>query len=180
MPLYSYAILLIAWVAWFSAFVFRKPAAHAARTNKHARWGIALEATAFALICQGRFWLRNPGWKLAPAVLLLASAALLSWTAVTALGPHWRIDAALNPDHQLIRSGPYSLVRHPIYASMLCVLLGTGLLIAPWFLFLPAIAVFLIGTEVRVRVEDALLASQFGPEFTAYQRAVPAYIPWLR
>ena len=111
---------------------------------------------------------------------LLVSAILLAWTGVAALGPQWRIDAGLNPHHQLVRSGPYSLVRHPIYASMLCLLLGTGLVLTPLPLFLPAIFIFLLGTEIRVRIEDGLLASQFGDEFTAYKRKVRAYIPWLR
>ena len=180
MPIYAYIILFGAWLAWFSAFLSRKRATGAAQTKKQARWGILLEGIAFALLWQGRFWERRPGWKLVPATVLLASAVLLAWTGVSALGRHWRIDAALNSDHRLVRSGPYSFVRHPIYASMLCMLLGTGLLLTPWQLFLPAICIFLIGTEIRVRIEDALLASHFGEQFTAYKRKVPAYIPWLR
>ena len=180
MPIYAYTILFVAWLAWFTPFISRKRATGAAQTNKQARWGILLEGIAFALIWQGRFWERRPGWKLVPATVLLAGAALLAWTGVSALGRHWRIDAALNSDHRLVRSGPYSFVRHPIYASMLCMLLGTGLLLTPWQLFLPAICIFLIGTEIRVRIEDALLASHFGQQFTAYKRKVPAYIPWLR
>jgi protein-S-isoprenylcysteine O-methyltransferase Ste14 len=40
--------------------------------------------------------------------------------------------------------------------------------------------VFLIGTEIRVRIEVQLLASQFGDKFQQYQRSVPAYIPFLK
>jgi protein-S-isoprenylcysteine O-methyltransferase Ste14 len=58
-------------------------------------------------------------------------ASLLSWTATRALGRHLRFDAALTPDHQLVRSGPYRLLRHPIYTSMFCLLLGTGFVITP-------------------------------------------------
>ena len=178
-PTYVYIILFLGWLAWFSAFLSRKRATGARQINKRARWGILLEVAGFALLWQGRFWEKGPGWRLIPAVVLLASAALLSWSGVNALGRQWRVDAGLNPDHQLIRSGPYSLVRHPIYASMLCLLLGTGLIVAPWPLFLLALLIFLIGTEIRVRIEDALLASQFGEEFTNYKHRVPAYIPWL-
>ena len=123
---------------------------------------------------------QEPGWKLVPALVFLIGAPILSWTGVAALGRHWRIDAGLNPDHQLVRSGPYSIVRHPIYASMLCMLLGTGLILTPWPLFVAAILIFLVGTEIRVRIEDGLLASQFGEDFTAYKHKVPAYIPSLR
>jgi protein-S-isoprenylcysteine O-methyltransferase Ste14 len=46
------------------------------------------------------------------------------------LGRQWRIDAGLNQDHELVTSGPYRVVRHSIYTSMLCVLIGTGCLIS--------------------------------------------------
>ena len=180
MPAYAYVIVFVAWLAWISAFVFRKRAKVARRINRQARWGIFLQGIGFVLIWQGRFWARDPGWKLLPALILLACAVLLSWTGVAALGRHWRIDAGLNPDHQLVRSGPYRFVRHPIYASMLCLFLGTGLIVTPWYVLVPAIAIFLVGIEIRVRIEDALLASQFGDDFSAYKRNVPAYVPWLR
>jgi protein-S-isoprenylcysteine O-methyltransferase Ste14 len=63
---------------------------------------------------------------------------------------------------------------------MLCLLLGTGFLIAPLPLFLAAISIFIVGTEIRVRVEDGLLASRFGDHFRQYQRSVSAYIPLVR
>jgi protein-S-isoprenylcysteine O-methyltransferase Ste14 len=180
MARYVYAVLSVGWLAWFSAFLTRKRAPHARKINKQARWGILLEGVGFAMIWQGRFWAREPGWKLVPAAVLLVLAATLSWTGVAALGRQWRVDAGLNPDHQLIRSGPYSFVRHPIYASMLCLMLGTGLILTPFVLFVPAVCIFLVGTEIRVRIEDALLAAHFGEHFTEYKRKVPAYIPWLR
>ena len=112
--------------------------------------------------------------------MFLALASLLSWTSTRALGRHLRFDAALNPDHELVRSGPYRVVRHPIYASMLCLLLGTGFLATPIPLLLAAIAIFICGTEIRVRVEDRLLDTQFGVEFRSYQRGVAAYVPFVR
>jgi protein-S-isoprenylcysteine O-methyltransferase Ste14 len=79
-----------------------------------------------------------------------------------------------------VQSGAYRYVRHPIYASMLCMLLGTGFLIAPMWALLIALIFFLIGLEIRVRIEDALLASRFGETFRDYQRRVPAYLPFVR
>jgi protein-S-isoprenylcysteine O-methyltransferase Ste14 len=149
-----------------------------------------LEAVAFALLWQGFLWQHRfgehrvrehrPGWQTIPAIGLLIISAVLSWTSVGALGKQWRIDAGLGPDHQLVRSGPYAIVRHPIYASMLALLLGMGLIISPWPLLLSALAFFILGTEIRVRIEDGLLAAHFGDEFAAYKRSKPAYIPGLR
>ena len=88
--------------------------------------------------------------------------------------------ASLNSDHELVTSGQYRLVRHPIYTSMLLFLCGTGLMITPLPLPLLATAVFMLGTEIRVQIEDRLLASRFGDRLRQYQRRVPAYIPFVK
>jgi len=63
---------------------------------------------------------------------------------------------------------------------MLCILLATGFLITPWWLLLPSLLLFIIGAEIRVRIEDNLLASHFGERFIEYQCRIPAYIPFLK
>jgi protein-S-isoprenylcysteine O-methyltransferase Ste14 len=63
---------------------------------------------------------------------------------------------------------------------MLCILFGTGFLVTPLWLLLPAVIVFLVGTEIRIKIEDQLLSSCFGKRFREYQGSVPAYIPFLR
>jgi len=153
----------------------------AARIDKRARAGILVQSLAFLLLWASDFWNHPPDlWRVLLASLFFAVALLLAWTALRALGPQWRLDAGLNADHQLVRSGPYRIVRHPIYASMLCMLLGNGLLVTPLPLLAASLAIYVIGTEIRVRVEDALLASRFGADFRAYQDNVAAYIPLVR
>jgi protein-S-isoprenylcysteine O-methyltransferase Ste14 len=182
MPAYGYAILIAGWLLWMTPFALiqrrRNPAKH---IDRRARWGVVIVAIGYFLLWQGRFWLRHPHpWQMVLAMVLFALGILLSWTSTRALGRQWRIDAGLSSDHELIMAGPYRFVRHPIYTSMLCVLLGTGFVVTPLPLFLLALVVFLIGTEIRVRIEDKLLASQFGEEFQQYQRSVPAYIPFIK
>jgi protein-S-isoprenylcysteine O-methyltransferase Ste14 len=113
-------------------------------------------------------------------VVFASLAAVLSWTATRALGRQWRIDAGLNVDHELVRSGPYRWVRHPIYTSMLCLLLATGFMLAPPILLLTATAISIAGLEIRTHVEDGLLLSRFGEEFRSYRRDVAAYLPLVR
>jgi protein-S-isoprenylcysteine O-methyltransferase Ste14 len=110
---------------------------------------------------------------------LFALAALLSWTSSRALAGQLRIDAALGAEHRLVRSGPYALVRNPIYTSMLLVLCAVALVITGWKVFLVSLVVFVVGTEIRVRTEEKLLASHFGEEFQKYKKSVPAYVPFL-
>ncbi len=182
MPAYAYAILVLGWLIWLTPFLRAKQSEKPAKqVDRRARWGILLVGIAYCLLGQGRFWERSPRpWQIALSILFFALASLLSWTGARALGRQWRIDAGLSDDHELITSGPYRFVRHPIYTSMLGVLLGTGSLITPWWWFVPSLLLFVIGTEIRVRIEDHLLASQFGDRFLEYERRTPAYIPFLK
>jgi len=70
-------------------------------------------------------------------------------------------------------------VRNPIYTSMLLVDCATGVILTPWQLFVPAIVLFVIGTEIRVRTEEKLLSERFGEEFREYKSRVRAYIPFV-
>jgi protein-S-isoprenylcysteine O-methyltransferase Ste14 len=185
MPAYAYAILGVGWFIWAAPFVLRyakRNTGRLAKLDRRARWGMPIIAAAYALVWQGSFWTRSPGpWRIAISVLFLVIAAVLSWAGTRALGRQWRLDAGLNSDHELVQSGPYRVMRHPIYTSMFCMLLGTGLLLAtPLPLLLPSILLLAIGTEIRVRIEDRLLASQFGDQFRDYRRRVSAYIPYLK
>jgi protein-S-isoprenylcysteine O-methyltransferase Ste14 len=182
MPTYAYVILAVGWALWFLPFYLNGWNHNSPQKSDHrARWGLVLQTVAYVLVWQGHFWTTYPPiWRIALSILFLALAVLWSFTSTRALGRHLRFDAALSPDHTLVRSGPYRFLRHPIYTSMLCILLGTGFMVAPPLLFVPAILVFLAGTEIRVHVEDKLLASRFGSEFQTYQHTVSAYIPLVR
>jgi protein-S-isoprenylcysteine O-methyltransferase Ste14 len=107
-------------------------------------------------------------------------AAILAWHAVKRLGKQFRVQAGLYTDHELVQTGPYNLVRHPIYSSLLAILLCTLFLLTRWIWLAVSLALFITGTEIRVRAEDKLLASRFNGEFEEYRRRVPAYIPFVR
>ena len=149
--------------------------------DPRARWGILLVFISYALIWFGPFWLRRSApWRIPVATVFLVLSVIVSWTAVRALGRQWRMDAGLNADHELVHTGPYRFMRHPIYTSMLLQLIGTGVMISiPWLVPI-ALVFFIIGTEIRIRIEEKLLAAQFPQEFAAYRRATPAYIPFMK
>jgi protein-S-isoprenylcysteine O-methyltransferase Ste14 len=182
MPVYGYAILAAGWLVWATAFLTARRSSEPAKVvDRRARFGIALAGVGYGLLWQGRFWERPlPVWRLVLSIVFLLLASLLSWTGTRALGRQWRIDAGLSADHELVMSGPYRVVRHPIYSSMLCLFLGTGTMLTPLPLFAIAACFFFAGTEIRVRIEERLLASRFGDSFAAYHHRVPAYIPFLR
>ena len=179
----AWAAFLVAWFAWCYPFVFRAP--HNQKRGSitvalPTRIGLLLESSGIILAVSVRIAM-PPGWaRLIPAVILAFLAIWMAWSAVRHLGKQFRVHAGLYEDHELITTGAYSIVRHPIYASLLGMLLMTILILTPWTWALPALVLFVVGTEVRVRTEDKLLESRFGDEFRKYRSRVRAYIPWVR
>ena len=90
------------------------------------------------------------------------------------------MNAWLYEDHLLVTTGPYAIVRHPIYSSLLAILGSTLFPRTPWRWALLSLALFIVGTEIRVATEDGPLASRFGEQFAEYKRRVKAYIPLVR
>lgn len=180
-----YLILLaVVWGVWFYPFMFRAP--HGQK-REHitvagpTRLGLLLECIgiAIAFVARGLTPRAEPLFLLAAAVFCIIGIAL-AWTSVTHLGKQFRVHAGLYADHELVRTGPYAIVRHPIYAALLAMLLCTIFVLTPWHWALVALAIYIVGTEIRVRTEDKLLAGRFGQEFERYRKSVPAYIPFVR
>lgn len=181
----SRSFLVACWFAWFYPFLFRAPhhqERHSITVPGPTRIGLALESLAIFLA----FILHRPADDPPPvaaqasAITLGIASAVMAWQAVRHLGRQFRLHAGLYDDHQLIRTGPYTIVRHPIYASLFGMLLCSMLILTPWGWAPVPLVLFIAGTEIRVRSEDALLASRFGAEFHSYRKAVAAYVPFLR
>lgn len=177
--------LALCWVVWFLAFV--KPSRQASGHEKvvrapASRWGIFFNLLGFACACAyvRPVGLQKPAWELIVSIVIGPPSAVLGWSAARDLGKHWRYEAALSSDHQLVTTGAYAHLRHPIYASMLGMILATGFAYSWWPMFVAGVALFLIGVEIRVRAEDRLLEQRFQNEFLEYRRRVRAYIPFVR
>jgi len=137
-----------------------------------------MQVVAFALVSIIVFK-PKPASVLVTAIVIMPLSIWLGWRAVMHLGKQWRIQAGLYSDHELVRTGPYRVVRHPIYVALLGMLIGTGLVVSWWPLVVLASALFIAGMEIRIHAEDALLTDRFGDAFEKYQATVAAYIPFL-
>jgi protein-S-isoprenylcysteine O-methyltransferase Ste14 len=181
----AWAELMVCWFAWAYPFIFRAP--HVQKRESitvpgPTRLGLLLECAAIFIAFVFRIPDDSPPelWRLAASMVLGPISAILSWTAVTHLGKQFRVHAGLYMDHELVQTGPYSVVRHPIYSSLLAMLLCTILVLTRWEWAAVSVVLFIVGTEIRVHSEEKLLAGRFGEEFEAYRRKVPAYIPFVR
>jgi protein-S-isoprenylcysteine O-methyltransferase Ste14 len=177
--------LALCWIVWSLAFV--KPSKQAAGQKETSsapvsRWGIFLVMVGFALVWA---YVRPIGFQkstpsLIASMILGPPSVALVWAATRHLGKQWRYKAALSQDHELIQTGPYRWLRHPIYASMLGMLLATGAAWTWWPMWVGSVIAYIAGTEIRVRAEERLLAGRFGSSFAAYRSRTSAYIPFIR
>ncbi len=184
-PQYKGLTLLLIWVVWVMPFALFLPKGkrEVAKTDRRAMWGVILESLAYFLI-----YLHGPDawasplepWRFGLGLACAAVAWGFSWTSIRQLGPQWRIQAGLNQDHKLVTTGAYRVVRHPIYASMLWMLLAGISIVGTLPLWPVAVALFVLGTEIRAHVEDSLLRERFGEEFETWKRRTPAYFPPIR
>lgn len=178
-------VLFASWIAF--SLGFRKPLNQASAPNTVARatssrLGIALVGVAYFFAW---VYVRPPKFQKWSAALIASMilgpfSAALACAATRHLGKQWRYEAAIREDHELIQTGPYAWVRHPIYSSMFGMLLATGLAWTWWPMLTAAVIFFVAGTEIRIRAEERLLAERFGDAFTAYRARVPAWLPPIR
>jgi protein-S-isoprenylcysteine O-methyltransferase Ste14 len=183
------AILFLGWGLFALALLTRPrvPAPPTQARDRRSLLAIAVQGIGFGLAWGAR---RPTGTPFLPlgefgplffvalvAILALGSAGL-AVTAVRTLGKQWSLTARVLETHTLITTGPYAVVRHPIYTAMFGMLLATGLTLSAWPALLIAAALFIGGTLWRISMEERLLKQSFGEAFDQYAARVPAFVPW--
>ncbi len=119
-------------------------------------------------------------WVAVLADLIGLAAIALGVSAIWTLGRQWSVAGRVLPDHELVRRGPYAYVRHPIYTAMFGMLVATGVSMSSWAGIAAGVALFVIGTTLRVHFEEKLLRRRFGVAYEEYAAAVPAFLPGLK
>jgi len=112
------------------------------------------------------------------AVVLIAIGLGFSIAARVWLGGNWSGSVTIKKGHELIRSGPYALVRHPIYTGLLLALIGTALAVGKWRALI-ALLPFAFAIYRKMAVEERFMSDQFGGDYARYREQVPALIPFI-
>lgn len=120
-----------------------------------------------------------PEGVIAPTLglLLIASGLGFSIWARRHLGRNWSSQVVLKQDHALIRTGPYSRLRHPIYTGILAALLGSAVIIGELRALL-AFVLLVISFAIKSHAEEARMRETF-PEYEQYRRETSALIPYV-
>jgi len=160
-------------------------ASSARATRLSSTLGIAFQSAGCAAAAVGIVKPVLPWWapyslvSTALTTLLGATAIALFLWAVVTMGKNWSLVARTRADHQLVRTGPFAMVRHPIYLALLLYLISIAAALGHWQQLLLAVPLYLAGTFIRIRDEEALLRAQFGEDHARYVREVPALIPMI-
>jgi len=111
-------------------------------------------------------------------LLLMAAATLLHVWARTHLGRNWSSPVRLAAEHQLVRTGPYRFVRHPIYTALVALALGTAI-VSGRVMSLAGAALFLFAYVRKLQLEERVLAERFGDAWVDYRRRSWALVPGM-
>lgn len=179
--------LWMAWGGyWIVASAFAKPARRRESAASRASHVVPL-ALGAALLASRRLsgpvldarWLpRGLAWVWL-GTALVGAGLLFATLARMQLGGNWSGTVTLKEDHTLTRTGPYRVVRHPIYTGLLVAVLGTAVAEGEWR-GLVAFALVLAAFLRKVRIEERFMLKAFAEEYARYRRDVPALLPWVR
>jgi protein-S-isoprenylcysteine O-methyltransferase Ste14 len=104
-----------------------------------------------------------------------ASLVLAVW-ARRHLASHWSGEITIKVDHKLIRTGPYHLIRHPIYAAILGMFAGSAI-VSGRYLALFGVIIAAFAYRRKIRLEEANLRRAFGLAYNIYERQTGSFIP---
>jgi protein-S-isoprenylcysteine O-methyltransferase Ste14 len=180
-------ILKYLWVALGLYWLLR--ARHSGRTvTDEATWwrGIRLMllSLSFTLLFSSAVRVGPLAWRFLPpweplswlGVVVTMCGVALSISARLHLGANWSDKVVLKADHQLIRTGPYKHLRHPIYSGVLLGILGTALAIGEWRGLL-ALVIMIINYHIKARREERILTAQFGDAYRDYMQTAGFPLP---
>lgn len=178
-----------AWLIWLVSWILA--AGWSARTASHHDLGaespsrvltlaaIVMILTSYWPMGFGILWLTPPGVAWSMFVLIVIGLAF-AWAARLHLGPLWSSTSAPTEDHRIVGTGPYGIVRHPVYAGVLLATLATAIergrleALAGALTLVAAIA-------LRAKLEERFLRRDLGDEtYAAYRRRVPMLIPFAK
>ncbi len=183
------AIAIIAlWIAWAISWI--AAASWTARTEKSIRPSGEIAYRALMIVgyivlaipahgYEGPMRLWHVGWGGAwGCVALIFLGFAFCWWARIHLGLLWSGNITKKADHHLIDSGPYAIVRHPIYTGILAAVLGT-MIAKGTILGIVGTALSITGLWMKARLEEGWLRNELGPDtYDAYRRRVPMLVPF--
>jgi protein-S-isoprenylcysteine O-methyltransferase Ste14 len=116
-------------------------------------------------------------WGAIGAALNVIGLLFACWARVY-LGRNWSGTVTLKENHELIMTGPYGIVRHPIYTGLLTAFIGVAIARAEWRSILGVVIISWAFWR-KLRIEERWMREQFGDAYETYSRRVSALVPFI-
>jgi protein-S-isoprenylcysteine O-methyltransferase len=177
------AIWIVFVMVWAVTALQASPAARRQSRLSRLRHSVFLAVSA-ALLFRRMLAIGPLAWRFLPDTLSVAwvgvaiavVGATIAIVARFFLGRNWSGTVTVKKGHELIRGGPYAIVRHPIYSGILLALLGTAVVIGE-VRGLIAVAFAALGLRLKSLTEEQFMEQEFGSEYREYKQRVKALIP---
>jgi protein-S-isoprenylcysteine O-methyltransferase Ste14 len=174
----------VLWWSWLAYWIVSSFGVLKAKRALPAPGRLRLAAemlVAWWLMASGAFrgsWLGKPLLPYSEAQFCIGAAVAgaglgFSVWARVHLGKYWSGNVTLKEGHRLIRSGPYALVRHPIYTGLILGFLGSAIALDQ-VRGVVALAIVVFSFVRKLRIEEKWLTEEFGEEYLSYKREVRA------
>ena len=111
--------------------------------------------------------------------LFILGGLVLRYSARKALGKQYSVHVETSEEHQLVTTGIFSVIRHPAYLGLLCLLLGIPLSMGSWGSLLIATVGGIPAIIYRISVEEKFLAQWFGEQYKTYKKKTKRLIPYI-
>jgi protein-S-isoprenylcysteine O-methyltransferase Ste14 len=180
-------VFRLAWglwlLSWLAAAFWAAPAVRRSTKNPLI-YNAVIVLGAWLLFSGTARWLRAPllwhvGYSGAMALALLTVAFFaFTWWARIRLGKLWSATITTKEDHRVIDTGPYAVVRHPIYTGIIGAIIATALAKATLLAIVGA-ALVILGLWLKARIEEEFLVEELGSEpYASYRARVPMLVPF--
>ena len=183
LQLAAWGELALCWFFWLVAsFHTRGQKPRPVKAIKASAGGLGIFISLLGIACLAMPY-RPPGYlspifTIIPAMIIAPMSMRLVWTARKHLGRNWHAGAVLNEDHVLVQTGPYKRMRHPIYASLLGMVVATAFAYSWWPFGVVGIILTMFGIEFRIKAEENLMERFFQDEFIEYRARTRAFFPF--
>jgi protein-S-isoprenylcysteine O-methyltransferase Ste14 len=176
------ASLWLAWVVSWNVAAFWRDKSSAEAPRNEFRLHFFIVVVGFMLTFGVFGWVVGPLWLVGPAlgwsmVALTAAGLAFTWWARLHMGRLWHGGVSRTPNHRVIDSGPFALVRHPIYTGLIVAVIAMAVLQARPLAFIGA-ALFAFGFILKARLEERFLAGEL-PDYAAYRDRVRMIVPFV-
>ena len=118
-------------------------------------------------------------WEFWAGAATTAFGLVVAIWARVHIGRNWSGTVTIKQDHELVATGPYAHVRHPIYTGLLIALVGSAMARGEWR-GVVAVALAWAALWRKVQLEEQWMIERFGNQYTIYRRRVPALIPFSK